>query len=164
MTPNTIESGVQAVVNRNLLKYAAGANISCRYCGGILDWTRTVVATFKIGASESTKVLCVTCYDKARMVMEGKAKELKAGMEVIDGRDYAPKRAATKGAVRKQGRKLPSFDRLQEIAEEGSGIGFCVSCGEEHDACEPDARERKCEKCGSHTVYGAEEIIMQGLV
>lgn len=38
--------------------------------------------------------------------------------------------------------------------------GFCLACGEEADGCEPDARKYKCEYCGEHAVYGADEILL----
>lgn len=43
-------------------------------------------------------------------------------------------------------------------------MGFCIKCGCERDNCEPDAREYDCEGCGQNTVYGAEEILLMGLV
>ncbi len=36
--------------------------------------------------------------------------------------------------------------------------GFCLECGQEQDDCEPDARDYKCEHCGTNRVYGAFEI------
>ena len=50
-----------------------------------------------------------------------------------------------------------------EDAMHSSG-GFCVACGEEAFGVEPDARKYECESCGEHTVYGAEELVMMGLV
>lgn len=38
--------------------------------------------------------------------------------------------------------------------------GFCVACGFEQDGCEPDARNYKCESCGEHKVFGAEELLL----
>lgn len=38
--------------------------------------------------------------------------------------------------------------------------GFCVSCGEEAEGCEPDARRYECEVCGEAAVYGAEELLL----
>jgi hypothetical protein len=38
-------------------------------------------------------------------------------------------------------------------------LGFCHNCGEEADGCEPDARNYKCEVCGAHEVFGAEETL-----
>ena len=37
--------------------------------------------------------------------------------------------------------------------------GFCIACGEEAFACEPDARQYTCDHCGKDTVYGAEELL-----
>ena len=42
--------------------------------------------------------------------------------------------------------------------------GFCIACGAEHDGCEPDASGYSCEVCGESKVYGAEEILIMGLV
>jgi len=43
--------------------------------------------------------------------------------------------------------------------------GFCIECGEEsEDMIEPDARGYPCYECGEAAVYGAEEIIMMGLM
>lgn len=39
-------------------------------------------------------------------------------------------------------------------------LGYCLSCGTEHDSVEPDAEEYECENCGEHQVYGIENIIM----
>lgn len=40
--------------------------------------------------------------------------------------------------------------------------GFCLSCGNEQDGCEPDAENYKCETCGANLVYGAEQILLMG--
>ncbi len=39
--------------------------------------------------------------------------------------------------------------------------GFCLSCGQDADGCEPDARKYECECCGEHQVYGAQELLMR---
>lgn len=36
--------------------------------------------------------------------------------------------------------------------------GFCIACGGDAEDVEPDARRYLCEHCGSHAVYGAEEL------
>jgi len=41
--------------------------------------------------------------------------------------------------------------------------GFCIACGADHDGCEPDAREYKCDQCGERKVYGAEEVLMMAI-
>ena len=38
--------------------------------------------------------------------------------------------------------------------------GFCLSCGEEQEGCEPDARDYECNSCGKRKVYGAAEIML----
>lgn len=38
--------------------------------------------------------------------------------------------------------------------------GFCVACGADAYDCEPDARRRKCDECGEHQVYGAQEVLI----
>ena len=43
-------------------------------------------------------------------------------------------------------------------------VGFCITCGEQFDGIEPDAHEYECECCGQHTVYGAEELLVMGVV
>ena len=61
-----------------------------------------------------------------------------------------------------------SIEEVMEAVEESmcdlSNPGFCTSCGAYHEGCEPDARGYKCEECGEHKVFGAEEIILMGLV
>jgi hypothetical protein len=37
--------------------------------------------------------------------------------------------------------------------------GFCISCGEEQDCCEPDAQHYECESCGAKQVFGAEFLL-----
>lgn len=39
--------------------------------------------------------------------------------------------------------------------------GFCLVCGCEASGCEPDARNHKCESCGAHQVFGADELMME---
>ena len=47
--------------------------------------------------------------------------------------------------------------------DEGYG-GLCVFCGADVDMCEPDARMRECEECGQRGGYGANELLMRGLI
>jgi predicted RNA-binding Zn-ribbon protein involved in translation (DUF1610 family) len=39
--------------------------------------------------------------------------------------------------------------------------GFCISCGEDAEGVEPDAREYVCEHCGEKAVYGADELLLE---
>ena len=52
---------------------------------------------------------------------------------------------------------------MSEIAEDNT-TGFCVNCGQSQGMCEPDARGRQCESCGSLGVYGAEELLIMKVV
>jgi hypothetical protein len=38
--------------------------------------------------------------------------------------------------------------------------GFCLSCGNEAQGCEPDTRNRLCEMCGERHVFGAAELVL----
>lgn len=57
---------------------------------------------------------------------------------------------------------IPSMEEL-EGAMECDG-GFCLGCGSEAYNVEPDAQKYTCESCGAHRVYGAEELVLMGLV
>ena len=64
--------------------------------------------------------------------------------------------------------KVLDLDEVMAAAEEEmfglANPGFCVACGEYHDGCEPDARNYHCEACGQNKVFGAQEILIMGLV
>lgn len=57
-----------------------------------------------------------------------------------------------------------TIDRVLEAAEaEMFGTenpGFCLACGADHSACEPDARNYECEECGEWMVFGAAEVAL----
>lgn len=57
-----------------------------------------------------------------------------------------------------------TITKIQKAAESQmfglENPGFCISCGNEQDGCEPDAREYECERCGERKVYGAEELLV----
>jgi len=61
---------------------------------------------------------------------------------------------------------LPHIDEVIDAIERRDSCldnpGFCLSCGEEADSCEPDARNYKCESCGENEVFGAEEVLVMG--
>ena len=44
------------------------------------------------------------------------------------------------------------------------GLGFCIACGSEHYECEPDARKYHCNNCNEDKVYGAEELLIMGIL
>ena len=50
--------------------------------------------------------------------------------------------------------------------EEASDLqcGFCLACGAMQENCEPDARKYRCDDCRQNQVYGAEELVLMGLM
>lgn len=58
-----------------------------------------------------------------------------------------------------------SADEMNEVMFESiGGRGWCLTCGEEVDGVEPDARKYTCDACEKPTVYGIEELLMMDLV
>jgi len=55
----------------------------------------------------------------------------------------------------------PSLTWLLGATENNEG--FCLACGADGQAAEPDARKYKCQSCGEHKVYGAEELMLMQL-
>ena len=55
-----------------------------------------------------------------------------------------------------------SIEQIEEAMDQD--IGFCIKCGAERETCEPDACEYPCDECGENAVYGAEELVIMGLV
>lgn len=55
-----------------------------------------------------------------------------------------------------------TLEQIEEMMEDSGG--FCTHCGAETYNVGPDARKYACEACGSRAVYGAEELLMMGLV
>jgi DNA-directed RNA polymerase subunit RPC12/RpoP len=54
---------------------------------------------------------------------------------------------------------------LEDILTADSDMsGFCVQCGAERPGTEPDARKYPCDDCGKRAVYGAQELLLMGLV
>jgi hypothetical protein len=57
-----------------------------------------------------------------------------------------------------------TVERVQEAVESEmttlDNPGFCLACGADAEGVEPDARNYECQVCGSHAVYGAEEVLM----
>ena len=62
----------------------------------------------------------------------------------------------------KKPRRMFTLEQIEEADEEQ--CGFCLSCGEMQECCEPDARAYECDSCGAHKVYGAQELVMMGRV
>ena len=60
--------------------------------------------------------------------------------------------------------KKPTFslEEIQQAIDDHNG--FCIKCRYEQEGVEPDAREYECDECGENAVYGAEELVVMGLV
>lgn len=56
----------------------------------------------------------------------------------------------------------PSIEYVMALS--GANEGFCLACGETQPGVEPDARKYTCEACGAPKVYGAEDLVIMGLV
>lgn len=52
------------------------------------------------------------------------------------------------------------LEELMALAQEDECIGVCLACGEYQDGVEPDAEDYRCEACGRHRVFGAEQAAL----
>ncbi|HEY6018434.1 MAG TPA: hypothetical protein VIY48_00585 [Candidatus Paceibacterota bacterium] len=61
--------------------------------------------------------------------------------------------------------KSITFERVAKACQFGEldCPGFCLSCGEDIEGVEPDARYYRCEFCGEEMVFGAEECLLMGI-
>jgi hypothetical protein len=57
-----------------------------------------------------------------------------------------------------------TIERVIEAIEADHYAGFCIICGEESGSVEPDAREYLCASCDERAVYGAEELLVTGMI
>jgi hypothetical protein len=55
-----------------------------------------------------------------------------------------------------------SLAQIEEASE--LNAGYCLNCGQMQEQCEPDAREYRCDNCTATKVFGAEEIVIMGLM
>jgi hypothetical protein len=57
-----------------------------------------------------------------------------------------------------------SEDEARDMMFGLGSYGWCVTCGEEVDGVEPDARRYHCECCDKKSIYGYEELLMMNLL
>jgi predicted RNA-binding Zn-ribbon protein involved in translation (DUF1610 family) len=57
-----------------------------------------------------------------------------------------------------------STEEMEQIMFGMDSPGWCLTCGEEVDGVEPDARRYMCGCCGKKSIYGMEELLMMGLL
>jgi hypothetical protein len=55
-----------------------------------------------------------------------------------------------------------SEDRYDRLLAENRGM--CLGCHHEQEGVEPDARELTCNECHDDFVFGAEELMLMGLI
>jgi uncharacterized Zn finger protein len=70
---------MQSVVNRNLLKHAAGTAMFCPQCSTCMDFRRTVLVT----SGSATLTMCASCWDRAKELIKP---DVLARCDVVDGR------------------------------------------------------------------------------
>ena len=64
-----------------------------------------------------------------------------------------------------EGKIIAKRFQIEDLAHaDERQVGFCRACGAERDYCEPDARRYRCDECGLHQVFGAQELMLMGLV
>jgi Zn finger protein HypA/HybF involved in hydrogenase expression len=60
--------------------------------------------------------------------------------------------------------KRPRLVPLMKKIEKDTNDGWCFNCGKwTHKQCEPDARQYTCPKCKKPTVFGASQVLIEGL-
>jgi hypothetical protein len=96
---------------------------------------------------------------KAEVTMQAYEEMVKRQIAIITKPDYNGKWVIVNGGPAPV---VISQARILRAVESGDSIGFCKACGEETEGVEPDARGYRCESCGMHEVYGAEEMLVAG--
>lgn len=57
----------------------------------------------------------------------------------------------------------PAHGWLVEVMETDNATGYCLACGQDVDAIEPDAEHDTCPHCFASKVFGAENLMLRGL-
>ena len=92
---------MQTTINRNLLSYAVGHVMTCRFCSTPMDVTRAVHVTLEGLGQTWTRTLCASCFDRNRADIEAAA----AGtvvLTVLDGRELFGQPAEAPAPARKR--------------------------------------------------------------
>jgi len=65
-----------------------------------------------------------------------------------------------------KGKDFYSFKMSESefIGLDNENEGLCVFCGDSAFGVEPDARKYECESCERKGVYGAQELLLMGLI
>ena len=101
-TDRIVDPFLRNQIEAQLLKYAAGQNITCPACGSIMDWKRTAIVTLYTSVSAKPDQLhqqyvqCTKCWSQRRRAFnEGLAKAQQQAQkfgvalraEILDGRE-----------------------------------------------------------------------------
>ena len=57
-----------------------------------------------------------------------------------------------------------SWEEIHDVLASDEYLGFCLACQACADEVEPDAENYYCSNCGEREVFGAEQILILGLV
>ena len=52
---------------------------------------------------------------------------------------------------------------LMEHLMSDNNVGYCIRCGHQHDAVEPDVANSLCRACDKPGLFGVEELLGRGL-
>jgi hypothetical protein len=74
-------------INKGLLAYAVGLNISCSRCTKILDVDRAVLVTVQNRTKTVTRTICGRCWDSVKAPLGRDMAEQDISVDVIDGRE-----------------------------------------------------------------------------
>lgn len=55
--------------------------------------------------------------------------------------------------------KMTEREYMQHLED---STGVCTNCRSIRECCEPDARNYRCDECGEDSVFGVEELLMEG--
>ena len=59
---------------------------------------------------------------------------------------------------------FPTWEKLEAMLERDNLEGFCIGCGSEASGIEPDAEGYECDTCGKCLVFGAEQLLILGMI
>lgn len=88
----------KAGLNRKMLQYAAGRNITCPNCQNIMDWADTVNIDYEHNGQHGNLSLCGKCADSRLPVVANDPSVQGAKWDIVDGRVLSGKRSPAMAA------------------------------------------------------------------
>jgi hypothetical protein len=87
MTPE-VESGMERIVKRNMLKYQVAQTMFCPYCHACLDTERAVsVDVMRSDKLIASKIACAECWDRGKERLNAMLQANGYTIDVTDGRE-----------------------------------------------------------------------------